>query len=198
MTTGLIAPAGDLDALFKARTSAKIADVGFLSNGGVDISNRFEPRGSTTARANTNFKQGANDLASLFMDIAASSETITLSNVTIESDVVAPTNPQVSYGLESDGDINRTVQASSTDIGDWISPKAAAPGAYEMRATLTSGITPTSGVTMGTWNALTSLKFVGLSRSTNGTSTSVVLIEIRLGSTTLGSCTVTLICTRGS
>ena len=46
MTTGFIAPAGDLDALFKTRTSAKIADVGFLSNGGVDLSNRFEPRGS--------------------------------------------------------------------------------------------------------------------------------------------------------
>jgi len=70
MTTGYIAPAGDLDALFKARTSSAIADTGFKSNGGVDLAQRFEPRGSSTARANTNFKAGANDLSQLFMDIS--------------------------------------------------------------------------------------------------------------------------------
>lgn len=70
MATGYIATAGDLDVLFKARTSAAIANTNFKSNGGVDLAQRFEPRGSTTARANTNFMAGANDLASLFMDIA--------------------------------------------------------------------------------------------------------------------------------
>jgi hypothetical protein len=70
MATGFVAPAGDLDLLFKARTSAKIADVGFLSNGGVDISNRFEPRGSLPAIANTGFLSGATDLAQLFQNIA--------------------------------------------------------------------------------------------------------------------------------
>jgi hypothetical protein len=192
VTTGLIAPAGDLDVLFKARTSAKIADVGFRSNGGVDISNRFEPRGSSTARANTNFKQGANDLSSLFMDIASSP--ITLTSVTIESFGVAPANATSGYTLESDGDIIRGINASNVDIGDWIVPKASAPGTYEVRATLSSGLTPVG--TLNTWQALTSNRFWSLVRSTLGTSTSVLLIEIRQGSTTLGSCTVTMIATK--
>jgi hypothetical protein len=70
MATGIVVSGrGDLDVLFKARASAAIANTGFLSNGGVDLAQRFEPRGGTTAIANTNYKQSANDLASLFMDI---------------------------------------------------------------------------------------------------------------------------------
>jgi hypothetical protein len=70
MATGYIAAAGDLDVLFKARTSAAIANTNFLSNGGVDLAQRFEPRGSTTARADTGFVSGSSDLSQLFMDIA--------------------------------------------------------------------------------------------------------------------------------
>lgn len=73
MTTGLKAAGVDLDSLFKARTSAKIADVNIKSNGGVDISNRFEARGATTAIANTGFKSGGVDLSQLFKDINAAS-----------------------------------------------------------------------------------------------------------------------------
>jgi hypothetical protein len=195
MTTGFVAPAGDLDVLFRARSSAKIADVGFLSNGGVDISNRFEGRAGTTARPDTGFKQGANDLSSLFMDIDTA--LITLSDVTIESDVVSPTNPSVAYALENDGDIMRTIQVSNVDIGDWIVPKAAAPGAYECRATLSSGTAPNGGAALATWLPLTTTRFWAQSRNTNGTTTTVLLIEIRLGVTTVGSCTVTLRCIRG-
>ena len=70
MTTGINSAGVDLDALFKARTSTKIADVGWRSNGGVDISNRFEPRGATTARANTSLRSAGTDLAQLFKDIS--------------------------------------------------------------------------------------------------------------------------------
>lgn len=70
MTTGYIAPAGDLDLLFKARTSAAIANTGFLSNGGVDLAQRFEPRGAVPPIANTGFKIAAGtDLAQLFRNI---------------------------------------------------------------------------------------------------------------------------------
>jgi len=73
MATGyLVSGRGDLDALFKPRSSAAGANTGFLSNGGADLAQRFEPRGGTAAIAATNFKAGANDLAQLFMGITAS------------------------------------------------------------------------------------------------------------------------------
>jgi hypothetical protein len=80
MTTGYIAPAGDLDLLFKARTSTAIANTGFLSNGGVDLAQRFEPRGSVPPIANTGFRNSAGtDLALLFRNIAGATSTGNLS-----------------------------------------------------------------------------------------------------------------------
>jgi len=65
-----IAGGTDLDSVFKARTSAAAANVGFRDNTGTDLSQRYEPRGSTTARANTNYRTTGNvDLSQIFMDI---------------------------------------------------------------------------------------------------------------------------------
>lgn len=74
MATGyVVSGRGDLDGIFKARSSAAGADTGFKSNGGVDLAQRFEPRGAATAVANTNFKNtSAVDLAQIFQDIAYS------------------------------------------------------------------------------------------------------------------------------
>lgn len=69
MATGLLKTGVDLDTLFMARVNAKRADVGILSNGGVDISNRFEPIGAGTPIANVNFKSVGVDIATLFRDI---------------------------------------------------------------------------------------------------------------------------------
>ncbi|HZO54897.1 MAG TPA: hypothetical protein VFB63_19475 [Bryobacteraceae bacterium] len=81
MTTGYTIPArGDLDVLFKARTSAAAANVNFLSNGGVDLSQRFEPRGSSTAIANTGFQSAGVDLAQIFMSINADPLSMTAGN----------------------------------------------------------------------------------------------------------------------
>lgn len=178
MTTGLIAPAGDLDVLFKARTSTKIADVGFLSNGGVDISNRFEPRGSTTARANTNFKSGANDLAQLFMDIAAATNVIDIANMSCTNSDAGTVSAV--YRLTSTGNIEGTNGTSSQpDRGDWISPKSNF-NLYSARVTPQSGTTP-GGSGNNVWLNL------GTSRewSITGSSFSVsgFLVEIRLDST---------------
>ena len=72
MATGYtVSGRGDLDALFKARTSAARPNVGFQV-AGVDLASRYEPRGSTTAIAATGFVQsGQGDLAGLFMNIDA-------------------------------------------------------------------------------------------------------------------------------
>lgn len=67
MATGLITKnADDLDDVLEPRVSTKIADVGILSNGGVDISNRFEGYVSGSKAADTGFISGGSDLKDLF------------------------------------------------------------------------------------------------------------------------------------
>src|SRR6185369_4626593 len=70
MATGFVVSGrGDLDALFKARTTAAGSNTGFLV-GAQDLAQRFEQRGAATAIAATGFKVGATDLAQTFQDIA--------------------------------------------------------------------------------------------------------------------------------
>jgi len=72
MATGyVVSGRGDLDVLFKARTSAAIANTGFKSNGGVDLAQRFEPRGAVAPIADTGFKKAGTDLSQLFMAFGA-------------------------------------------------------------------------------------------------------------------------------
>jgi hypothetical protein len=60
----------DLDLLFKPRTGAAAANTEFLDSAGVDLSQRYEPRGTTTARPNVNYRNtAAVDLSQVFMDI---------------------------------------------------------------------------------------------------------------------------------
>lgn len=149
MATGyVVSGRGDLDVLFKARTSAAIADTGFKSNGGVDLAQRFEPRGSSTAIANTNYKAGANDLASLFMDIAAASNTINVNNATVSAHNTGSAGI-ASYSLTNVGDV-RFNNGTNTiiDQGDWITPQTSM-GLYSARMTINSGGS-TSG-TFGSW-----------------------------------------------
>lgn len=67
-----IADGTDLDAVFKARSGAAATAVGFRDSAGADLSQRYEQRGSTTARAATNYRNSSGvDLAQIFMDINA-------------------------------------------------------------------------------------------------------------------------------
>ena len=122
---------------------------------------------------------------------AMGGDKISLSGVTVVS--VGAGSQTATYTLESDGDVVReTTPLGSSDIGDWIDPKANAPSDYEVQATLNSG-TLTSGTT-GSWLALTSNRSWTLTRATVGAADQVDLtIEIRKGSgATLASATVTL------
>jgi hypothetical protein len=192
MATGFqVTGRGDLDTLFKARTSAAIANTGFQSNGGVDLAQRFEPRGSTTPIAATSFQSGAHagaDLAALFMDIAASGTVIPpISNYDLQAFALAPNIALVTFSLENDGDImtkiDETGGAVPIDAGDWIAPKSAAPGTYQARATVTSGLAPAAGSdATGTFLPLTTTRNWSQQRTTNGTSSTVLSIDIRDGS----------------
>jgi hypothetical protein len=122
---------------------------------------------------------------------AIGGDKISLSGVAVAS--IGAGSQTATYTLESDGDVVReTTPLGSSDIGDWIDPKANAPSDYEVQATLNSG-TLTSGTT-GSWLALTSNRSWTLTRATVGAADTVDLtIEIRKGSgATLASAPVTL------
>jgi hypothetical protein len=131
------------------------------------------------------------------MLIAAIAGTIGGARVSITnqgvSDVQPSPNPAFAgYRLTSSGeaqtDTNDT--PSWTRVEDWIRPTSAAPGSYEVRATLNSG-TLTSGTT-GSWLALSTTREWTVERTLNGISSANLTIEIRRGTTVLDSATVTL------
>jgi hypothetical protein len=70
MATGITVNGVDLDSIFKARVSAKRADVEF-EVAGTDISNRYEPANTLSKSKityNTGFIANGSDLKDLFMD----------------------------------------------------------------------------------------------------------------------------------
>lgn len=68
----------------------------------------------------------------------------------------------ISY--ESDGDVIATTSVGAEDVGDWIVPKAAAPGAYTIRAEVLSGSLAAGSSATDTDLALTSSRGWGWSR----------------------------------
>ena len=87
MVTGVKAAGVDLDSIFEPRTTTKIANVGIKSNGGVDLSNRFENIASGSGPSATGIKKSGTDLNALFAELGSvSAETLRL-NTTINSAV---------------------------------------------------------------------------------------------------------------
>ena len=177
MTTNIQCPDGDLDVLFAVRSTTKRADVGILSNGGVDISNRFETRGATTARANTNIQSGGADLATLFKDIG-SGTTFPVTSRTVSAARTAPASATAGWQLDTAGNVFINQGAGMVDSGeDWIAPTSGASG-YSCKATLVSGTTPTTG-TMATVLALTSTRsWTNTQPGSVGTTSSVISVDI--------------------
>lgn len=75
MTVGYRIAAGtDLDAVFAARVSAAVANVGFKDSSGVDLSQRYEGRGGSAPISNTGFKDSSGtDFAMIYLAIVAGS-----------------------------------------------------------------------------------------------------------------------------
>lgn len=105
---------------------------------------------------------------------------ISLFNHSVNHSVPSGT-AEAAYYLEGDGDIVDSIGFSTTDRGDWINPKGT-ESAYECRATLLSGTNPTGGSAMDTWLASNSTRFWQNTRSSNGTTFSQILVEIRRAS----------------
>jgi hypothetical protein len=107
----------------------------------------------------------------------------------------SPTNATVTYSLRNTGSISRVFNGNLSTIGQWIDPTSAANGGtpYECRATLLSGTSP-SGDSLSTWLAMTADRSWFLSRTSVGTTTCQLTVEIRRASdgVVLTSQTVTI------
>lgn len=119
--------------------------------------------------------------------------TIGLTDVLVQDDPFDPSDAFAAYELQPDGDIQTYTGVSNADFGDWITPKSSASGAFACRATLQSGNTPSG--TLNTWLTLDNFRSWSLTRTTAGTNSCQLLIEIRRESdgVVLGSATISLV-----
>lgn len=102
------------------------------------------------------------------------------------------------FSLESDGDIVFYNDGAPLDLGDWVSPKSAAPGPYSVRVVVTSGTLDAGNTNV--WESLT------ISREWNITQTGIgirsVIFELSIsddgGTTVLDTTEVTMQVTNDS
>lgn len=96
-----------------------------------------------------------------------------------DSNVGSPSFASISY--ENDGDIISAIISGSTDAGDWVTPKAAAPGGYYIHCTLNSGSLDASSSATGVDLALTSTRSWIVQRVSAGTQTANLTFQIKDG-----------------
>jgi hypothetical protein len=93
-------------------------------------------------------------------------------------EATAPATASVTISFRDTGDIYlTTANSGSGSLGSWVTPAGAAPGDYELFATLNSG-TLFSGTT-GSWLALTSDRDYTVERPTNGFTSANLTFQIR-------------------
>lgn len=118
---------------------------------------------------------------------------LSISGVTVTSNTTSPVQASASYELTNAGDINRiTTLGGTVDIGDWVTPKAAAGAAYECRATVTAGAL--SSGTTGTWLNLATTRTWTVNENGGSSSSATLTIDIgRAGlNTAIVSATIVL------
>ena len=132
-------------------------------------------------------------MSGALLQIASAAEYVDIRDDNVSS-VGVSTPQRAAYQLENDGDIRHlSTSGGNSDEGDWVRPKSSAPGSYEVRATLNSGTLDGSSDATGSWLALTTSRDWGVTRSTVGTNTAELLIEIRkAGGPVLGSAVIGL------
>ena len=191
MPSGFVSNGTDLDSLFKARSGAARANVGFQV-GGTDLAQRYEQSvGGDQIASNTGFVSGGSDLKLLFQDINYVAISAALSYHFVDSTQTSPTTATSGFQLNSSGVAKMLVQSSYTDVsGEWL--VAGANTDFECRATIISG-TLTTGTT-GSWQSLSSTREWTISTPA-GVKTTSFTLEIRLAAspfTVLASATIEL------
>ena len=94
---------------------------------------------------------------------------------------------------EPDGDVITITNSNGVvDVGDWIVPKAIAPGAYTIRAEVLSGTLSASSSATNADLALTSARSWGVEHVGPGSATATIRVTIKLGGATLAIRDITL------
>lgn len=138
----------DLSAIFKARTSTKIADVGY-SDINVDLSNTYEPIGLTTKVNDVGYSSGGVDISTLFMDINEVLESIVWAGATHIGVKAAtggtPETGAAQHWFDVDGGTRISLnEVTSSDSVDWCDSHPSTTGSdYEIR---TGTITGSGGI----------------------------------------------------
>lgn len=122
--------------------------------------------------------------------------TIQLSNqLVLDGGPIPPrTSATAGYTLDSTGDIRKTVNLTTTDIGDWITPKSGMSG-HSAKFDVTSGAL--SGGVTGTYQNLATPRNFFVTQSSAGTKTATVTVSIKNDSTGVveATCSVTVTAT---
>ncbi len=115
------------------------------------------------------------------------------------SDTTAtPFNPSVNYNVLNTGvESWSSTSSGSGTLGNWVTPTSLAGAAYEVRATVVSGTTPTGSAT-GSWLSLGTSQSWALGTALVTTVTCQLTIEIRNATSlaVLASGTVNLTATK--
>lgn len=108
---------------------------------------------------------------------------------------------EASLSIQSDGDlVEFTSLLGTSDVGDWITPKAAAGSSYEVRVTVNSG--SLSSGTSGSWLSLGLTRTWSVAVSGGGEASANITIEIRKASSGVippgGTATITISASSGA
>lgn len=186
MVTGIQTGGVDIDTLFRALETTKQSDVGWQSNGSVDISNRFEPYTTGTKVATTNLQSGGVDFADLFQNISVPIDQVdwTTSAQSITTVGAGEVHDITGIRLLSDGNAEKT-NLNGTWVAnspDWGSPAGSVTGSnFEAAWVMVSGTTPE--VTFGaqsTYFAISITRTLALSAGGTGGRTSVFDLTVGL------------------
>jgi hypothetical protein len=120
---------------------------------------------------------------------------ITLAGANVSDSQSSPSAAAALVTFESDGDILEATSAGSSDVGDWITPKAFAPDAYTIRATVNSGAVSGGSAATGSDLALSSNRTWRVDQSGAGTATVNLTIAIKLAGAVVASATWVLTAT---
>lgn len=199
MTTGYRNSAGtDLASLFMAYVSGTKAGItGYRRSDSVDLRDIFQPYTQGAKKPTTGIRNSAGtDMSDLFQNIDVPLFTVNITDLyTQKNGLFGVSSALASYDLFSDG----TAQAvgDSTTNFNWGTPTTAGAGnSYWVRATLSSGSTPSG--TLNTWLQLSTTRGWSVFRSSSsvGTTTSVLTIQIATdsgGSNIIDTATITLV-----
>lgn len=129
----------------------------------------------------------------LNMLLASATGTVTVSGENISDADISGGSASAGVRFNSDGTVDQLQGGVASQIDsdtDWVRPEALAPGAYQVRATLVSGDTPSGS--LGSWLDLTSNRLWEITQSGDGSKSSELLIEVGLSETALDSGTYNL------